>query len=908
MANALLSPDSDQDERLNKGQEDYDRRFAEIAEREERAQFDDIVGNQEENPLSDEGGSWDQNYKNENGLVEKGKKEVAKAVVKKAGIPFGAVGIIAIIIAVFGSFLPASFVLLNLGESSVVNRDTTSPILRKRFDKVLDRKLNSVATSGCTPVKVNCRFTRLSNNFIDTLSKNGITAYGADGKPIEPKKGGFVGQKPVEFEFQGKRISAAAFVKEKNANSALKKAFHSAYNARFLALTNSSIKKLFFKANKLDQSGESTKKIDPDDTSKSLKEIGDGVEKNKIASADNKISATEEAIKEGVEKETKKSLKKVGNSTGAVEVATIASCVVSSAPGIWVNLSRLYQMRQQIAIASSVVLVGYSMIKNGEMDAATMATIGTMLTATTLDSTGKKTSAMDAFAIKSILFGDAGSKDKSYEKFIPGKAAMDIANPITNVTESGFVKETCSLAMSPAASVGFAAAQAARCTVIPVCVAEGVLSGLIIAADATGLTSKVIDLASPAIGDAAAGIIKNLPPETIENAFGNDAITKAKGKDFGEVLGMGLAFAFQGMALKSGGGAMTKIQAANYDTLMNETIAEYAEEERAAKNPFDPSSPYTFLGSIVSNFYKASYAAGDSSGSIISGLGYLISQPARILTGSNTVNAKPGLSESQCNNSEAFGVSEDICIGPFGEVYAGIPAEYLNASNDTVVESVTSEVEDSGEIKSTGKIQEWQDSCSDGSLFNVEGCVITDQETANLSIYQYDLILAEGFDEGFDEGISDTSSSKATTSGTWTHPLGEGEFLWSSYSGSRSHDAGAVDFAQPMMTPVYSVSDGIATDSTSSGGYGYSITITHPDGTSTQYAHFPNPALVNVGDSVKAGQQIGVVGSTGYSTGPHLHFEPRDASGNTTPAYVYMKERGVELGPCNKNCSVPRGG
>ena len=84
-----------------------------------------------------------------------------------------------------------------------------------------------------------------------------------------------------------------------------------------------------------------------------------------------------------------------------------------------------------------------------------------------------------------------------------------------------------------------------------------------------------------------------------------------------------------------------------------------------------------------------------------------------------------------------------------------------------------------------------------------------------------------------------------------------------------------MDFAAPKGTRVNSVMEGVVievnTDPNNPTGYGIYVKIQHTNGTSSLYAHLDNTS-VNKDDSVVAGEKIGEVGSTGLSTGPHLHF------------------------------------
>ncbi len=96
-----------------------------------------------------------------------------------------------------------------------------------------------------------------------------------------------------------------------------------------------------------------------------------------------------------------------------------------------------------------------------------------------------------------------------------------------------------------------------------------------------------------------------------------------------------------------------------------------------------------------------------------------------------------------------------------------------------------------------------------------------------------------------------------------------------------------IDIAGPVGTPIVAAAPGVvARAGWNSGGYGNLVDIRHPDGSMTRYAH-NSRLLVRQGEQVGQGQQIAEMGSTGYSTGPHLHFEMHLASGTANPmAYL----------------------
>ncbi|GAB1577639.1 M23 family metallopeptidase [Bordetella petrii] len=113
-----------------------------------------------------------------------------------------------------------------------------------------------------------------------------------------------------------------------------------------------------------------------------------------------------------------------------------------------------------------------------------------------------------------------------------------------------------------------------------------------------------------------------------------------------------------------------------------------------------------------------------------------------------------------------------------------------------------------------------------------------------------------------------------------TLPVTDYPFLSSSYGWRRNpvthryamHEG--LDFAAPSGTPILAAAGGVVLEASYLAGYGNTVEVDHGDGLITRYAH-ASKLLVKPGDLVGRGQEIARVGSTGRSTGPHLHFEVR---------------------------------
>ena len=107
------------------------------------------------------------------------------------------------------------------------------------------------------------------------------------------------------------------------------------------------------------------------------------------------------------------------------------------------------------------------------------------------------------------------------------------------------------------------------------------------------------------------------------------------------------------------------------------------------------------------------------------------------------------------------------------------------------------------------------------------------------------------------------------------------------FGGGRRMHSG-VDLAVPFGSPVYAPSAGIVSHAAWRGGYGLLIAVEHGSGFQTRFGHLSSVAVVP-GQHVKKGDLLGQVGSTGRSTGPHLHYELRVGGISVNPFHNNIK-------------------
>ena len=123
-----------------------------------------------------------------------------------------------------------------------------------------------------------------------------------------------------------------------------------------------------------------------------------------------------------------------------------------------------------------------------------------------------------------------------------------------------------------------------------------------------------------------------------------------------------------------------------------------------------------------------------------------------------------------------------------------------------------------------------------------------------------------GRDVNFEAAADAETMATPTKDFTLSARFGQSGPYWS--SGQHM----GLDFAAPMGTPIIAADGGKVVEAGQGGAYGNFVEIAHGDGTRTRYAHLSRIS-VEQGQSVDRGQRLGGLGSTGNSTGPHLHFE-----------------------------------
>jgi hypothetical protein len=356
------------------------------------------------------------------------------------------------------------------------------------------------------------------------------------------------------------------------------------------------------------------------------------------------------------------------------------------------------------------------------------------------------------------MSGDTSASSKSYQKFIPGgSASQSVLGTINQVTSSATKRATCDVATAPATgaaiNVGLAAAGP-----------ETLGASLAVAAANIGISwlagEFLTTIGVPLIQSLISGV--NVQP--LMQYFLGDLTQNLAGEDVGNALASGASNMMGQTANLGGNMPLSVAQAVAYhQTTQNVNLA-YAQEDRATLSPLDPTSPNTFVGSIVGKLLPY-FASINSVSSAFTSLASIPSGSLSTLMNTSTANAATAQQYSLCPDPAV--INSGVAAGPFCNIQYGIPNEWINLDPQTVVNDLvaskdidpnTGEPIDKGSSDRTSSLFAWINFCTDGTTDNLKGCEVVDKQTAEYSLYIMDHRIQQSMD--------DTTATPATSDNT----------------------------------------------------------------------------------------------------------------------------------------------
>lgn len=666
---------------------------------------------------------------------------------KKRGAMITIVGLLGGGGVLAGGFLGPSSMLISLMSNITSSNDSSSTALERRFLKVFG---NSIAPDVvCGSVKVKCKAGKISNGALRKLEKKGITPVFED-KKTSIKKGGYPSKNPTSYKFdlgnglKSPTVRAADLpgflAKKENAKLASKLlGTKGAFNLKVKAWSGKHISKGLFNKFSITKKGGladgSNKSGKYADALKNLRKKLPG-----LKNLDN--------LKANLNKKVDKHLGKAKKG-GTGYLVSVAGCVAVKAPAYIAAGVAAVQLAQIMPLIVDVVLSPGSKLKASGVDPAAsdfsgddMSAIGSLLTnKTARESDGKMTSALDSPYLQSAI-GVNTNKLPVPTDYVPGYSILMSPLVIASQKASNATAPACNQIMSPAAMY----------------TAMSVDAAVTVAASSTVILGVAKFVASFALSELASNVVKNL---VADNAVAiatdlatNDLVAQAEGEDLGTVLGLsGSAFFSAGGMARHLPTLQTGQQLEEFAALQQESADFEREMDIASLSPFDTSSKYTFLGSIVHNMQTATMTSGSYSGGIVAMLSNAAQAPLRNLSLLPSASATSGFSNESCGYAADFGLDtpedrENPAINMAGLPCTGLTAQQASMTTDEAIDLIAQErwlddskdiadgatiadLVDSGYIIADTPLSNYIEDCSDAStgdyLFNSAGCIIDTQ-------------------------------------------------------------------------------------------------------------------------------------------------------------------------------------
>ncbi len=191
------------------------------------------------------------------------------------------------------------------------------------------------------------------------------------------------------------------------------------------------------------------------------------------------------------------------------------------------------------------------------------------------------------------------------------------------------------------------------------------------------------------------------------------------------------------------------------------------------------------------------------------------------------------------------------------------------------------------EVDPSALINEWNDIAEGSELHEGQFVMVVGGKSEYIDLVppppppRYATASAAGWSSGVCSGVSFTGPG---ANGYFAYPTGSSRVSGWYFHDTRNPSHIGLDYACRSGNPIYASDNGVVTIAGWNGGYGILVELNHGNGFTTRYAHLSD-LVVGCGQSVYQGQLIGYCGTTGWSTGPHLHFEVRYGGVPQDPQY-----------------------
>lgn len=692
-------------------------------------------------------GGWQNNTSGSNGgdSQKPTLRDRALKLVKKRGGVIGIIGGLGVGGILIASFLAPSSLLVNLMENLIETNDSASTSMQQRFMRVF-----GFATGGdpiCANVSnsknMKCKMGRISNKALDQLSKKGVTPIFDDDVQNKDTKKGYPSRNPKGYTVdlgngQTANVNAndlPGFLAKNPKVAAKVLGTSGAFNLRVKAWTGKYLSKKLLGPMGLKKNGGLADGEHENANGGSRANATLAKLRAKIPGLE-KLSGAKEAVTKKIDGHLGKAKK-----GGMAYTLTVAGCVAVKAPGYIAAGVAAIQLAQIIGIAHDTILSPGSKLKatavegdkgitNEDVDA-----IGSLLTERTPnESDGELASALDSPLLLMAL-GINKNKATVSKDYTPGYSVLTSKEVRAAQQADASTEAACNVIMSPAAMWAAFAVDSA----VTVALSATVVGGL----------AKLV--AGWAVSEVIAGVTKTVlgaaADQAITDLAKNDKLPTASGKALGDVLGISAMSFFSSGGMARNLPVLKRSQLAGYTAVKQEVTDFERQMAVASLSPFDVSSKYTFLGSIVNKTQMAMVANGSS----ISPLSILSSLPSLALP--NSLNAAAAaeqdaalcgyagdffLSATNPDDSPAInaaglpctGLTSDQAAMSTGEAITLIQDEGWLDESKTIKDSDTiDDLVASGYIKADTPLHDFITTCGDATtgdyLFNAAGCTVS---------------------------------------------------------------------------------------------------------------------------------------------------------------------------------------